>query len=219
MATSKLLEAVAVTAELCGRTFTPAGAAMFAEDLSGFSDDAVLKALSRCRREIRGQLTVQDVVSRIDDGRPGVEEAWAMMPFDESQSVVWTDEMSRAFGVALPLLEEGDKVAARMAFKESYVRLVNESRDNRVRVSWAQSLGYDTAGRDAVLSEAVALGRLSHAHAESVCPGLPAPGTPARPALTFEGLARLSHDRSTPAKVPASVIAYREKLKAERLAA
>ena len=58
---------------------------------------AVLKALTRCRREVKGMLTIQDVVSRIDDGRLGVEEAWAMMPFSESQSVVWTEEMAQAF--------------------------------------------------------------------------------------------------------------------------
>lgn len=173
MPSIELLQAVAVTAELCGRTFSEGAARMFVADLSAFSEEAVLKALGRCRREVKGMLTIQDVVSRIDDGRPGPEEAWAQMPFDESQSVVWTDEMAQAFGVALPLLEEGEKVAARMAFKEAYLRLIGEARDAGKPVNWTPSLGYDVRGRDAVVADAVAKGRLSYSYAQTVCPALP----------------------------------------------
>ena len=200
MATSKLLEAVAVTAELCGRTFTPAGAAVFTDDLSGFPETAVLKALTRCRREVKGMLTIQDVVSRIDDGRPGVEEAWSQMPFSESQSVVWTDEMCRAFGIARGLLDEGDKVAARMAFKEAYTRMVGEARDAGLKVVWTPSLGYDKNSHAAALSEAVATGKLSYAHAADLCPGLPMPNATilhiqASPAKTFTQLAGMAEKR------------------------
>lgn len=174
MPSIELIQAVAVTAELCGRTFSEGAARMFVQDLSGFPEAAVLKSLARCRREVKGMLTIQDVVSRIDDGRPGVEEAWAQMPFDESQSVVWTDEMASAFGVALPLLEVGDKIAARMAFKEAYTRLIGESRDAGRPVRWTPSLGFDKNGHAAVLSEAVLKGRLTYEHAQDLCPKLPA---------------------------------------------
>lgn len=173
MPSIELIQAVAVTAELCGRVFSEGAARMFVDDLSAFPESAVLKALSRCRREVKGTLTTQDVISRIDDGRPGVEEAWAQMPFDESQSVVWTEEMAQAFGVARGLLEDGDRVAARMAFKESYTRLIGESRDAGRAVSWSPSLGHDKNGRDSVMAEAVAKGRLTYAYAQSVCPALP----------------------------------------------
>jgi len=182
MPSIELIQAVAVTAELCGRTFSEAAARMFVADLSGFPEAAVIKALARCRREVKGMLTIEDVVKRIDDGRPGVEEAWAQMPFDESQSVVWTDEMCRAFRVALPLLEEGDKVAARMAFKEAYTRMVGESRDEGRAVVWTPSLGHNKNGHAAALSEAVSKGRLSYEHAESLAPGLP------RPTATIQNL-------------------------------
>lgn len=173
MPSTKLLKAVAVTAELCGRVFSESAARVFVEDLSGFPEAAVMKALTRCRREVKGVLTIQDVISRVDDGRLGPEEAWAQMPFDESQSVVWTEEMAQAFGIARGLLADGEKVAARMAFKEAYLRLVGQSRDAGRPVAWSPSLGYDKNGRDAVLSEAVALGRLTYDHAQSVCPTLP----------------------------------------------
>lgn len=169
---AELLQAIAVTTELCGRTFSEAAAGVFANDLTGFPEAAVVKALVRCRREVKGALTIQDVVSRIDDGRPGFEEAWAAMPFDESQSVVWSGEMAEAFGVARGLLDDGERVAARMAFKEAYTRLVGQARDEGIRVSWTPSLGYDRRGHEAVLADAVTKGRLSHDHAQSLTPML-----------------------------------------------
>lgn len=199
MPSTELLQAVAVTAELCGRTFSEAAARVFVNDLANYPEQATINALARCRREVRGFLTIADVVSRLDDGRPGVEEAWAQMPFDESQSVVWTEEMAQAFGIARGLLEEGEKVAARMAFKEAYIRLIGQARDAGRPVSWTPSLGYDKNGREPVLSEAVALGRLSYEHAEDLCPGLPRPSEQAllqnKPALSFDQLAAMAQQR------------------------
>lgn len=172
MPSEQLIQAVAVTAELCGRTFTPAAAAVFVDDLARYPEAQVLGALRRCRREVRGLLTVQDVVSRLDDGRPGAEEAWAMIPQDEAGSTVWTEEMAAAFGVARHLLAEGDRIGARMAFRESYGRLVAQARDDGKPVRWSPSLGHDPGGREAVLQEAVRLGRLSIAHAVELLPGI-----------------------------------------------
>jgi hypothetical protein len=196
MPSIEMLQAVAVTAELCGRVFSEGAARMFVQDLSNFPEPAVLKALARCRREVKGMLTIQDVVSRIDDGRQGVEEAWSQMPFHESQSVVWSDEGAKAFAIALPLLDEGDKVGARMAFKEAYTRMIGESRDAGRAVNWTPSLGFDKSGRAAALSEAVSLGRLTYEHAESLAPGLPHPGVTsigiAKPAMTLEKLKQMA---------------------------
>ena len=177
MASAALIEAVAVTAELCGRVFSEPAARLFVADLSGYPEAQVIDALRRCRREVRGVLTVQDVVSRINDGRPGPQEAWAMIPQDEAGSVVWTDEMAAAYGVAAPLLAEGDKVAARMAFLEAYARSVAQARDAKLPVNWTPSLGTDVHGREVALRVAVGAGRLSLTHAEVAHTALPAPST------------------------------------------
>ena len=170
MPSSKVIEAIAVTAELCGRTFTPAAAAVFASDLDGFNDHSILAALTRCRKELKGMLTVQDVIARIDDGRPGIEQAWAMLPFDESQTVVWTSEMSQAWGVANMLLTEGDKIGARMAFKETYSKLLADARDKRIPVQWYATLGHDKFSREAPLIAAVEKGWLSAPHVQALLP-------------------------------------------------
>jgi hypothetical protein len=193
MTSTTLIQAVAVTAELCGRTFTEPAARVFVEDLGAYPEHAVMASLRRCRREVRGVLTVQDVVSRLDDGRPGPEEAWAMLPKTEADSVVWSDEMAEALRVAQPLLDEGDKVAARMAFKEAYTRLIAARRDAGVPVRWTASLGHDPRGREAAVLQAVALGRLPPAQAQQF---LPAPAMHPRLAAALEGATqrmRLTH--------------------------
>jgi hypothetical protein len=170
MASTRLLEAVAVTAELCGRTFSEGAARVFVADLEGHPEPAVLAALTRCRREVKGVLTVQDVVSRIDDGRPGPEAAWAMLPKDEASSVVWTDEMAAAAGVALPLICDGDMIGGRMAFKEAYVTACAAARDARRPVNWSPSLGHDPRGRESALMLAVDKGRLTMDRAQQYLP-------------------------------------------------
>lgn len=165
MEMSELVKAIGVTAELTGTTLSAGAAEAMARELQPFPADKVMDALRKCRRELKYRLTLAEVIGRIDDGRPGADEAWAMMPFDESQSVVWTDDMAQAFGVCGPLLQQGDKVAARMAFKEAYAKLVAKAKDAGVPVTWTASLGHDKNGRDAVLQEAIERGRLSHSMA------------------------------------------------------
>lgn len=160
-----VLQALAVTAELTGTQLSESGARVMASDLAGYPEIQVLGALSRCRKELKGRLTVADVISRLDDGRPDAQEAWASLPFDEGSTVVWTEEMAGAWGVALPLLEEGDKVGARMAFIESYKTRMQKARDAGNPVKWTVSFGHDPHVRQAAIDEAVSKGRLGHERA------------------------------------------------------
>lgn len=170
---SDLAKAIAVTAELCGTQLSEAAGEMLATELAMYPSEQVLGALKRCRRELKSRLTMAAVIERLEDGRPGAEEAWAMLPRDEAQSVVWSDEMAQAFGVCGPLLADGDRVAARMAFREAYTALVAKNRDAKIPANWTQSMGHDPRGREASLREAVEKGRLTYRHAQSLCPTLP----------------------------------------------
>jgi hypothetical protein len=129
-----------------------------------------MDALARCRLELQGPLKTSDIVVRIEDGRPDVDEAWNMMPASESSSVVWTDEMAQAWGVAAPLLQAGDLSAARTAFKESYTKAVLRARIQRKPAQWIPSLGSDVMGRERVLLDAVKKKRISAEHAERLLP-------------------------------------------------
>lgn len=168
--TKKLLEAIAVCAELTGTQLSDGAAKVFAADLARYPEQQVMGALSRCRRELKGRLTLADVISRLDDGRPGVEEAWGMVPRDEQVTVVWTEEMALAMSAAHNLMDDGDMIGARMAFKEKYTKLCQMSRDEGKPVVWSASIGYDAHGREGVLIEAYKKGRLSKPQVQVLLP-------------------------------------------------
>jgi hypothetical protein len=160
-------KALAAMAAIHGRNLTEDAADMFLDDLADYAPDAVLNALRSCRKELRSFPSIADIVGRIEasDGRPGVEDAWAMIPQDEMGSVVWTDEMARAFSVANPLLKQGDAVGARMAFKEKYLQEVKTARESNTPVKWTPSFGYDPSLRQAAIQTAIDKKRLSHQEA------------------------------------------------------
>ena len=176
-----LQDAIAATAELCGTPLSAQALALLSLDLDTYPPQAILTALRRCRMEHRGRLTAEAVISRVDDGRPGPEEAWAMIPRDEQSSVVWNDEMAAAYGVAGPLLAQGEPIAARMAFLEHYRAAVSRARLDGVPPKWWPSFGHDPRDRERALIEAADKGRIGY------------DGTPA-PALSHErrGLTKLS---------------------------
>ena len=92
---------------------------------------------------------------------------------NEQLSLCWTDEMREAYGAAANLSE--DKVAARMAFKEVYTKLVSDARAKRTPLNWSLSLGYDVQVREVAAQEAISKGRLTIEQARKVVPSLPPP--------------------------------------------
>jgi hypothetical protein len=113
---------------------------------------------------------VEAIEQAMPDGRPGADEAWALYPHDEATSAVITDEIAEAMQAAAPLIEMGDRIGARMAFKDAYERIVSRNKAAGIPVRWFPSLGADPAGRDMVINQAVKLGRLSSDHAQSLLP-------------------------------------------------
>lgn len=156
---------------LKGQALTAGARMMFFRALEDYPLREVEAGLfAHSRDSKRGQFLPMpaDVIAQInglvaDDGRPGAEEAWAsaFRATDENATVVWSSEMAEAFGIARPLALAGDEVAARMAFKESYTRLVSEARERRVPIAWSATLGHDTAARNVTLLPHVQAGRLS----------------------------------------------------------
>lgn len=167
---TELIDALAVTVELTGTEISEGAARVMLQDLSDYPEDQVIRALHRCRLELKSRLTVSDIIKRLDDGRPDVEEAWAMIPHNEDTTIVWTEEMSVAFGVAQLLLVEGDAIAARMAFKEKYTKEVTMARNEKREVSWSVSLGHDKNGREGPVVKAANEGKLSLEHAQKLIP-------------------------------------------------
>ncbi|NMG27812.1 hypothetical protein [Aromatoleum evansii] len=168
------LKAIAVTAELTGTELSTVALKAMDVDLSAYPEADVLHALDRCRKELKGRLTLSAVLDRVAelDGRPGAEEAWAtaLSADDEAATVVWTDEIVQALAVAKPLLDARDKVAARMAFCQAYERLVRKARDAKEPCRWWASLGRDPRQRAVALAAAVETGQLTHAAVQTLLP-------------------------------------------------
>lgn len=158
MASKEILQAVAVTAELTGTQLSEAAARMLINDLAGEDETELLAALTRCRRELKGRLTVGEILSRIPSGHPSPEEAWAMVHHalgDERETLVVTGPMRTAFFAADSLCD--DKIAARMTFLEVYKREIGAA--NR-KPQWGVIAGWDLTRRSDVVGQAVIAGKL-----------------------------------------------------------
>jgi hypothetical protein len=170
---NKLVLHLRATAELFGKTLSPEAAQIFMEDIAVYPEDKLLAALSKCRKELGRFPTIADIITRIPGGHPGAEEAWAMLPRDESDSVVWTLEMQFAYGQVRSIMD--DEFAARRAFVEIYAKEVSESLAQGRQPVWQPSLGFNKANHTRVLNQAVEMGRITHEHAQRLLPDLTKP--------------------------------------------
>lgn len=165
---SEITRALAVTAELTGTELSVISLKAMEAELSQYPVRAVLDALNRCRRELTGRLTLAAVLERINaiDGRPTANEAWAvaLRGFDEAQTIITNEEINEAMQAARPILDAGDEVGARMAFRDSYERIVSTNRIKGVLPKWYPSLGSDKRLREMVIADAADKGVIDGAH-------------------------------------------------------
>lgn len=117
----------------------------------------------------------------------GVDEAWsiAMQAEDEYSTVVWTQPIAEAWGIAKNVLP--DRTGARMAFKSAYERILSGIPDDSA-LKWYPSIGIDAARREDALDEAVKMGRLSGEHAAGL---LPAPKNQQKKEIAAQYLSQL----------------------------
>lgn len=128
------------------------------------------------------------------DGHLDGDEAWAIAlnSFDESATVVMTDEIAGALQVARDIYLDGDRTGARMAFRSAYEKKVDQARREGKQAKWWPSLGHDPSARASALEQAVIEGKLLP---ESVNQFLPAPITQEGSALLGSVLKQLEGKR------------------------
>lgn len=175
-----------------GTKMGDAGIAVIVGELKNHPPADVRTALSRCARESHGFLTLSDILERIPRAANHVptnpDEAWTMAvslvgQASEASTIVAPEAILAAFPHAL--WNQGDEVAARMAFKAGYPAVVAKH-GNR----WGVSDGHDSSGREVAILEAVRDGRLSAKRGRALLPHLPDEtfAVPTLPALA--GVAR-----------------------------
>lgn len=122
---------------------------------------------------------ILDLLGTGSDKRPGADEAWAiaLTSIDERDTVVWTAETAEAFAICRPVLDLGDEVGARVAFKDAYNRLVASARHASRAPEWQVSLGFDAQRREQALRKAETAGLLPAPRVAALLP--PAASDPA----------------------------------------
>ena len=119
---AKIIDALTVVAEITGATLSVPAIKGIAMELAQHPEHEVLKALAKCKRECKYRLTLADILERIDqsNGFIGADEAWSLacQAMDESATVVMTEQITQAWGVARDVMP--DKVGARMAFRQVF---------------------------------------------------------------------------------------------------
>lgn len=137
---------------------------MWWSSLSGYADGILMAAVIRHIKSSSFDPHLNDILkacdAQIDGSWLGADEAWALMPKSESDSAMLTDEIAQAMAAASSLIEMGDKIAARMAFKDAYGRLVEQAKIAGRKPRYFPSFGSDAMGRVSVLSSAVQRGQI-----------------------------------------------------------
>lgn len=121
--------------------------------------------------------TIQEVNGTPESQWLSANEAWAIaLPaVDEAATVVWTQEMAKAWAVAKPILDAGDKIGARMAFIPAYERFVDQAKRESRTPHYEISAGWDANMRELAVQNAVTAGLLPPPPQQTA---LPAPDRP-----------------------------------------
>ena len=121
--------------------------------------------------------TIQEVNGTPESQWLSANEAWAIaLPaVDEAATVVWTQEMAKAWAVAKPILDAGDKIGARMAFIPAYERFVDQAKRESRTPHYEISAGWGANLRELAVQNAVTVGLLPPPPQQTA---LPAPDRP-----------------------------------------
>ncbi|UOD28762.1 hypothetical protein INH39_25475 [Massilia violaceinigra] len=161
---TEIAKAIALlTAEYDLPAFSPDRIAMWMEALCHFPRGSVTKSAENYMRtnKFKPQLAdiVQGCVAQMPNAWLSADEAWALMPKSEMDSCMLTNESAQAMAAASPLLEAGDRIAARMAFRAAYERLVENAEIEGRQPAFFPSFGDDVPGRARMLGAAVRAGQ------------------------------------------------------------
>ena len=142
---------------------------LWMRELATDSHVGVMNAIRSCLRECKhGRLALADIIERIAGRPPGSDAAWNMAIkarlWEDRETVVILHAIVAAFPYAL--WESGDRVGARMAFRDSYNRLVQTAGGREIEII----LGWDSAGRETPVREALAAGMVSLQAAQHFLP-------------------------------------------------
>lgn len=166
---------------LYGKDLTRGVLDLMFEALQEHPLEAISQALGthvKCPNRGRFPPLIADIVAKIEALKPArlkfpsADEAWAiaLRTRDEHDSIVVFDELMAAFGAAGEILDTGDEVGARMAFRDVYEQEVMRSRMDSRSPRWWLTPGWDRSLRELRIREGVERGLLPVALLEQITP-------------------------------------------------
>ena len=162
-----------ITAEYDLPIFTDERIRMWEQALSAFPAGSVSKSVTNHITTSSYKPQLADIVkgceAQEDSNWLGAEEAWALAPKSESDSAMVTPEIAEALA-SISLMN--DPISARMAFKETYLRLVAKAKIERRQPRYFASLGTEINGRVSMLAHAVKTNKIALDAATSLVPEL-----------------------------------------------
>ena len=133
------------------------------EELATYESEDVSEALRRVMVEHKGRLSLAVIIERLD--AKGVDAAWELAVrariWDEAATVVIPTAIIQAWPHSI--WNQGDKVGARMAFREAYPQRLAESGDEIF-----VSLGSSAEGRRPAIEEAIRDGVITASKANAI---------------------------------------------------
>ena len=197
-------------------------AAGWSAELTAYTEHEVVRGANACKTS-KFPPTLPEFLSfcrpETASNRPAGDEAWAIAvrAADEAETVVWTEEIAEAWGIAKPVFEGGDEVGARMAFRASYERLTADAKVAGIPAKWVVSQGHDPERRAIAVERAQVAGLLPAPVVEQFVPLLE---SRKEPEPTTDVAARLAELRAAiaanrPAKERESERERTNRLKAE----
>ena len=149
---------------------------LYWEELKDFGDECLVAMVKSHQRDTNYGWRfpfISDLLNQTPKKAQHVEAdaAWAMVvkSFDESASVIWTQEMARARELAMPVWRIGDKYGARLAFVAAYKAILARLPPGAIP-KWQLSQGSDPQGRVDVIEQAKAMGVISAKQADDLFP-------------------------------------------------
>ena len=169
MTEAPLTALIAQVSEVVGRTLSIEAIALMAARLEREDRALVNKALMRCMDECKGRLALADILDRMPSRPMGADAAWEMAMQlgigDEDATVVAPQAILQAFPYAL--WGNGDKIAARMAFKDAF-----PSAQEAHGMGYIVSEGNDPDGREPAIMEALRCNLIPSRMAQRLLPHL-----------------------------------------------
>ncbi len=146
-----------------GKVFTQRNMTLIFDALEDYPLEAVFQAIKIHTKKGKFAPVPRDIIEIIigNTGQKhiGADEAWGLVldSFDENSTVVITKQIAEARGLVIDIYQTGDVTGARMAFRDTYNRIILSTASNP---SWFVSEGFDLANRDDAVQKAIGLGRL-----------------------------------------------------------